>query len=250
MSFNLDFDVINNDDSTTTKKDVEENPNLKEIEKDKELTKNTKSDTDKEKDQSDYQGQTYDELPDEAKQQKESVNIQHITNYSYKRANLIAKIARSDHVFIAYYKDEPEIPTPGKKYNPKELFEYRKFFFNHIRTDKGDELLEMNNDITKLREIANQKNGYTDQEGNFHPPKYRDNDPNVTGLTDQEFFTINHLVVTREKEFWDEMGKWYLGINDKVKKNMERESYRTALEACKYKLENGDVEDDPNLIYS
>ena len=111
----------------------------------------------------------------------ENVSIAHITNYSFKRANYIAKQAREELIFIAFFKGTPK-PIPGQKPNLKNMFEYRKFYYWPVLTEDWEEIRNLKNEVARLNEISNQKNGYTDVQGNFHPPSLRENDKQLTGL--------------------------------------------------------------------
>lgn len=179
----------------------------------------------------------------------ENVSIAHITNYSFKRANYIAKQARDELIFVAFFKGTPK-PIPGQKPNLKNMFEYRKFYYWPVLTEDWEQIRNLKNEISRLNEISNQKNGYTDVQGNFHPPSLRENDRSLTLLEDKEFYNLSHYISQKQ----DEMNKLVLlkafGIEDQHIKGADSNSVKTAIDAAVYRLENGTVPESKNSVYS
>lgn len=189
------------------------------------------------------------EGPKEGDDKPENVSIAHITNYSFKRANYIAKQAREELIFIAFFKGQPK-PIPGQKPNLKNMFEYKKFYYWPVLTEDWEQIRNLKNEIARLNEISNQKNGYTDVQGNFHPPSLRENDRSITGLEDKEFYNLNALISEKQ----DAMNKLVLnkafGIEDEHIKGADSNSVKTAIDSAVYRLENGTVPESKNSVYS
>ena len=187
--------------------------------------------------------------PKDDSDKPENVSIAHITNYSFKRANYIAKQAREELIFIAFFKGTPK-PIPGQKPNLKNMFEYKKFYYWPVLTEDWEQIRNLKNEVARLNEISNQKNGYTDVQGNFHPPSLRENDKDLTSLTDKEFYNLNHFISIKQ----DEMNKKVLlkafGIEDKDIKGADSNSVKTAIDSAVYRLENGTVPESKNSVYS
>ena len=179
----------------------------------------------------------------------ENVSIAHITNYSFKRANYIAKQAREELIFIAFFKGTPK-PIPGQKPNLKNMFEYRKFYYWPVLTEDWEEIRNLKNEVARLNEISNQKNGYTDVQGNFHPPSLRENDKQLTGLTDKEFYNLNHYISIKQDEMNKKVLQKAFGIEDKDIKGADSNSVKTAIDSAVYRLENGTVPESKNSVYS
>lgn len=180
----------------------------------------------------------------------ENVSIAHITNYSFKRANFIAKQAREELIFIAFFKAASSKPIPGQKPNLKNMFEYKKFYYWPVQTEDWEQIRNLKNEVARLNEISNQKNGYTDVQGNFHAPSLRENDRELTGLEDKEFYNLSHVISQKQ----DEMNKLVLqkafGIEDKDIKGADSNSVKTAIDSAVYRLENGTVPESKNSVYS
>lgn len=181
----------------------------------------------------------------------ENVSIAHITNYSFKRANYIAKMAREELIFIAFFKSAPK-PIPGQKPNLKNMFEYRKFYYYPVLTQDAEEILNLKNEVARLNEISNQKNGYTDVQGNFHPPTLRENNKEITALEDKEFYNISHVIFEKQREMNKKVLEKAFGIDDfdTYLKNSDSNSVKTAVDAAVYRIENGVVPESKNSVYS
>lgn len=187
--------------------------------------------------------------PKEGDDKPENVSIAHITNYSFKRANYIAKQAREELIFIAFFKGTPK-PIPGQKPNLKNMFEYKKFYYWPVLTEDWEEIRNLKNEVARLNEISNQKNGYTDVQGNFHPPSLRENDRGLTGLEDKEFYNLNHYISEKQDAMNKKVLQKAFGIEDKDIKGADSNSVKTAIDSAVYRLENGTVPESKNSVYS
>lgn len=181
----------------------------------------------------------------------ENVSIAHITNYSFKRANYIAKMAREELIFIAFFKNPPK-PIPGQKPNLKNMFEYKKFYYYPVLTQDAEEILNIKNEVARLNEISNQKNGYTDVQGNFHPPTLRENNREITSLEDKEFYNISSVIFQKQQQLNKKVLEKAFGIDnfDTYLKNSDSNSVKTAVDAAIYRIENGVVPESKNSVYS
>lgn len=165
-----------------------------------------------------------------------------------ERINEIAKLAKKGKYTIYLFNDdEPEPPKMGQPAKASnETLSPITVYYNEIPNKKHVYFEKLRSEITDLQRVKSMATSSVNEKGIVSPPQLVKNDPNITGLTDDEFVHISTVINDKQTELYKQMALWMFGIDTDTYNRVETTSFLSAIEAGQYREQFGLVESSKN----